>query len=182
MQSADRGPGLTLAELEQFGNMRSWRHTTSLGVTSEFSIRTVDNAQHIRFERRVGHARPRVEGVAFGAFFALVFATILAAVTRSPVMFVAGFFGGLAIFAPATEWFDRRWRGRIQSEMHGAVDEVVRLISEPEKAESEARIAGSDPLSAGLQDESTSDLRAVLDEDADSAIQSGRSGRQRAHN
>lgn len=165
--------------LEQFGNMRSWRHTSSLGVTSEFSIRTVDDVQHIRFERRVGMARPRVEGVVYGSVLALVSAAILAAVTRSPAMFAAGFFTALAIFAPATEWLDRRWRGRVHAEMNGVVDEVVRLVSEPSKSESKVAGADSVSLPAGQRDDVASDLSAVLDEDLGIDDRSARNDSQR---
>lgn len=121
---------------ERIGSLRSWRHTTALGVTSEFSVRTVDGAQHVRFERRVGLASPRVEGIAYGAVFAVVAAAILAAVLQSPAAFVVGFFAMLAVAAPTVEILDRRWRARLLKDMNEAASAVAGMLAEPGREDS----------------------------------------------
>lgn len=116
---------------EQIGSMRTWRHTSGLGVTSEFSVRTIDGAQHVRFERRVGLASPRVEGIGYGAVFALVAAGILAGVLQSATAFVVGFFAMLAVAAPTVEVLDRRWRARLLRDVNNAVSAVAGMLVEP---------------------------------------------------
>lgn len=121
---AQYGLGLT----ESLGNAREWRHSTTSGVVSTFTIRSAEGNQHISFQRRVGMSSPRVEGLAYGLIAALVAATVGGLITQSVLWVVLIFMAALAMAAPTIERLDRKWRNGKLANMEKVTDEIAQLI------------------------------------------------------
>lgn len=122
------GPQYGLGLTESLGNAREWRHTTTSGVVSTFTIRSAEGNQHIAFQRRVGMSSPRVEGVAYGLIAALVAATVGGLITQSLLWVVLIFMAALAMAAPTIERLDRRWRNGKLANMEKVADEIAQLV------------------------------------------------------
>ena len=122
------GPGI----VEQLGQTRTWRHTTSMGVATTATIRSADGVQHIRIQRRVGLARPVAEGIAYGALVALVVAGIAGGVAGSALVFTLVFAVSLLLGAAGITALDKSWREDKQAEIEEVAADIAELIRNEE--------------------------------------------------
>ena len=129
------GPGIA----EALGTTREWRHTTSLGVATTVTIRSVEGMQHLRIQRRVGLGSPRVEGISYGALLALLFSGIGIAVLSAPVLFVPLMIALFLLTFPLIELLDRRWRKQKLAEIQEVADDIAGIIRNAEPEEEETR-------------------------------------------
>jgi len=130
--SAQYGPGV----VEQLGQTRTWRHSTAAGVTTTATIRSADGVQHVRLQRRVGLASPRVEGIGYGMIVAVVIGALGAGITESGLVFLVVFVLALLLSGPLIARFDRRWRQKKLDEVEEVADEIARVIHDaPAEAE-----------------------------------------------
>ncbi len=132
--SGQHGRGIT----EELGKTREWRHTSSLGVVTTLTIRSAEGNQHIAFQRRVGIAAPRMEGIFYGLLVAAPIGLAAGGFLASVLAGVLVFFLALAAAAPGIEFLDRRWRDKTLREMKTVADDIQRIIrSEPELDEAQ---------------------------------------------
>lgn len=131
------GPQYGHGVTETLGTAREWRHTTSAGVSTTVTIRSVEGVQHLRLQRRVGLASPRLEGLMYGFFAALLAGLVGAAVTEAVWGLFLTLAAALALAAPAIEFLDRRWRGGKLDELNEVADDIANIIHDP-AAQSEA--------------------------------------------
>lgn len=112
---------------EQLGSTREWRHTSPSGVATSVTIRSIDDAQHIRIQRRVGLGTPRMEGIGYGFMISLLASFIAGGVAESVWVLVMSLVAFLLIFAPTIEWIDRRWRGKKLNEIKEVASSIANI-------------------------------------------------------
>lgn len=128
------GPGVT----ETLGNTRTWRHTSTFGVSTTAAIRSADGVQHLRMERRVGMGSPSVDGFILGTLVALVAGATAGSIAPAGWVVLLVVLAALAVAAPLIAAADRRWRARKLDEAEGVADEIVALIHDDTAEEAEA--------------------------------------------
>lgn len=122
------GPGV----VEQLGKTRTWRHTTSMGVVTTVTIRSTEEAQHVRIERRVGLARPTAEGIGYGLIVAVLMASIAGGVAASALVGALVFLVTWLLSAPGITVLDRRWRQGKLDEIEDVADAIAGIIRNDE--------------------------------------------------
>jgi hypothetical protein len=139
------GRGVT----ERLGSTHEWRHSTAMGVTSNFTIRSSKGKQHVSFQRRVGLGSPRAEGLGYGLLVAILAAMVMGGATESVWILFLTLAVVWAVAAPSIEALDRKWRGKILREMKGTVDDLDGLLREQEEEDSQLT---ADGLEAGVRE------------------------------
>lgn len=118
------GPGV----VEQLGETQTWRHTTSAGVATTVTIRSTEGVQHIRIQRRVGLARPMVEGIGYGSIVAFLAGPIAGVMAGSEPVAILVFVLAWIVSALGITALDKAWRQRKLDEIDEVVDEIAQVI------------------------------------------------------
>lgn len=143
--------------VERVGRAHEWVHMSQLGVETRVSASEREGRTRLLLSQRVGHASPKVEGIAYGAAVGLTSGLIGTAVWADAggmsgwLLFVLLMLVTTLVAAPLITRLDRSWRQKKQhrlKELAAEVEDVFETVSSQVATPSEATSASDGAAAA----------------------------------
>jgi hypothetical protein len=167
--------------VEQIGRAHEWVHMSQLGVETRISASDRDGQTRLILSQRVGQASPKVEGIAFGVFIALVVGILGGIPIAGALDSYGAFFLAFVVIAlltvlvaaPIATRVDQRWRDKKQRKLKDLAADIEQVFVDAAPRSVETT-SPSDAAARDAEPESASDGRIDLDAvpDADESADS----------